>query len=79
MQDDVTRGVASLLQWLVVVLIWQILMYGLGYAVLYAGSLGRWPRPQWADRYDDRISATGLALTALAWTLVALYNNGAFA
>ena len=78
MQEDVTRGIVSLLQWLVVVLIWQILMYGLGYAVLYAGSVGRWPRQEWADRYDDRISATGLAAVAIAWTLIALYNNDVF-
>ncbi len=78
MQEDIARGIGSLLQWLAVVLIWQMLMYGLGYAVLYAGSLGRWPPQQWADRYDDRISAIGLAVTALAWTLVALYNNGVF-
>ena len=78
MQEEVARGIGSLLQWLVVVLIWQMLMYGVGYAALYMCSLGRWPRPQWGDRHDDRISATGIALTALTWTLVALYNNGVF-
>jgi hypothetical protein len=76
MQDEVARGVGSLLQWLLVVVVWQIVMYGLGYAALFVLSVGRWPSREWADRFDDRISVAGLCVVALAWTLIALYNNG---
>lgn len=75
MQEDITRGVVSMVHWLLVVLVWEVILYGLGFGSLFAVSAGRWPRREWGERYDDRISATGLGVMVLAWILIALYNN----
>jgi hypothetical protein len=75
MQEDISRGVLSIVHWLLVVVVWQVLMYGLGFATLYVISAGRWPRREWGEDVDDRISAAGLGVVLLAWTLMALHNN----
>lgn len=76
MEEEIKRGVLSLLQWLVISVIWSILLYGLGWVTLKALTVGRYPTAEVSEAGQNWIAFAGMCVVALAWGLIALRNNG---
>jgi hypothetical protein len=75
MDDVIKEGLGWLVRWVLVTVIWELLLYGLGWATLYVCTAGRWPRASWGETQDNLVSLTGLGTLAAAFGIIALYNS----
>jgi len=76
MEEEIKRGVLTVIHWIVVVFIVQILVFGIGRVTLFAFSGGRFGKDDWMAAHQNWTYFTGFAVIALMWTLIALCNNG---
>ncbi len=76
MEEEIKRGVLTVIHWIVVVFIVQILVFGIGRVTLFTFSGGRFGKDDWTDAHQNWSYVTGFGVIVLMWTLIALYNNG---
>ena len=77
MQDEIASGVASVVRFVIYHVLWEIVLFNLGRGALLALTLGRYPRGAVVESHSGRISLTGVAVLALIWLGIVLFNYSA--
>ena len=75
MQDEIAQGIGSVIKFFVVQVLWALILFNLGRVTLLLLTLGRYPRGRWLELHITRICFVGVAVLALAWLGVVLFNR----
>jgi len=75
MKDLIANGVAAIVKFVFVWLIWSFVLLNLGRITLLLCTLGRYPRGRTTERDTNRIAFTGLVVLIFLWSGIAIYNN----
>ncbi len=73
--DDVINFIAEIIKAIIHIFIWGIILYCIGYAVLWVFTLGRYPKGPRSKRRTNLISGVGLLFLVAVWFGIAGYNN----
>lgn len=77
MQDEIASGFVSVVRFVIYHVLWEILLFNLGRVALLVLTLGRYPRGAVAESHNGRVSLAGVAVIALIWLGVVLFNHSA--
>ena len=73
--DDIVDFIWGVIKIIIHMIIWGIILYYLGYVVLWVFTLGRYPRGPRSKRRTNLISGVGLLFLVVVWFGIAGYNN----
>jgi hypothetical protein len=73
--NDIGDFILEVLKGVVILLIWGWILYLLGYVVLWAFTLGRYPKGPKTQRQNNLVSGVGLLFLIVLWFGLAGYNN----
>ena len=75
MKDLIADGIAAIVKFVFVWMIWNFLLFTLGRVTLLACTFGRYPRGRAIEQHANRIALTGLLVLTCLWSAIAIYNN----
>ena len=73
--NDVIDFIWGIIKMIILMVIWGIILYFIGYAVVWAFTLGRYPKGPRSQRQTNLISGAGLLFLVVVWFGIAGYNN----
>ena len=73
--DDVVDFVLHVIKMIIFMFIWGIILYCIGYAVVWAFTLGKYPKGPRSQRQTNLISGVGLLFLVVVWFGITAYNN----
>ena len=73
--NDVIDFVGEIIKMVIYIFIWGIILYCIGYAVVWGFTLGRYPKGPLSKRQTNIISGAGLLFIVVVWFGIAGYNN----
>ena len=73
--DDVVDFILHVIKMIILMFIWGIILYCIGYAVVWAFTLGKYPKGSRSQRQTNLISGAGLLFLVVVWFGIAGYNN----
>ena len=73
--DDIVDFIWGVIKVVIHFIIWGIILYCIGYAVIWAFTLGRYPKRPRSKRQTNLISGAGLLFLVVVWFGIAGYNN----
>jgi uncharacterized membrane protein YcaP (DUF421 family) len=74
-QDAITSTTVSVLKFVISTVLWSLVLFNLGRAVLLLFTLGRYPRGPALRQHSNRISFVGVLVLVALWTSIAVHNN----
>jgi len=69
--DFVSRAITTIVR----MILWGIILYCIGYVVVWIFTLGRYPQHIRSPRETHLISGAGLLFLLVVWLVIAGYNN----
>ena len=73
--DDVVDFILHVIKMIIFMFIWGIILYCIGYAVVWAFTLGKYPKGPRSQRQTNLISGVGLLFLVVVWFGITAYNN----
>jgi predicted PurR-regulated permease PerM len=73
--DHIVDFIWRVIKEIIYMIIWGIILYCIGYAVVWAFTLGRYPKGPRSKRRTNLISGLGLFFLIVVWFGIAGYNN----
>ncbi len=73
--NNVLDFIYDVIKMIIFIFIWGIILYCIGYAVLWLFTLGRYPKGPRSKRRTNLISGVGLLFLVVVWFGIAGYNN----
>ncbi len=73
--NDLTDFIGEIIKAVIYIFIWGIILYCIGYAVVWVFTLGRYPKGPRSKRQTNIVSGAGLLFIVAVWFGIAGYNN----
>jgi len=73
--NHVTDFILEVVKAIVVELIWGWILYIIGYVILWAFTVGRYPKGPRSQRQTNFVAGAGLLFLVVVWFGIAGYNN----
>ena len=73
--NDVIDFIGEIIKTIIYIIIWGIILYCIGYAVVWGFTLGRYPKGPRSKLQTNIISGAGLLFIVVVWFGIAGYND----
>ena len=73
--NDLVDFIFDVIKMIFLIFIWAIILYCIGYVVVWTFTLGRYPKGPLSRRQKHLISGTGFLFLVVIWFSIAGYNN----
>ena len=73
--ESIFRGLLHALKFILWELIFSIVLFNIGRAVLLLITFGRYPRLKHIEKDSEKIALFGILFIFIVWLILAVYNN----